>query len=616
MRPLVSMRQAISDAKILGSAFPLQSGQPDSWIVWKAMAIAAMGEKLKPKELAAYRKVTNRETAPTERAEELVIVKGRRSGGTTFSAVVLAYLAALVDYSAVLGVGERASALLLAPSQRQAEIAFQRVEGLFDASPLLSKMIISRTNESLSLNNGVDVEIKAASYRSLRGLTLAAAVADEAAFFQAEGKNTDTEIMNAIRPALMTTRGLLVIASSPYAAKGELFELFSKYYGKDGPVLVAKATSRETNPTLSEAFIARQMERDPVSARAEYGGEFRTDVSGFIDRDKLMAAVDAGVAIRAPSGNHVAFCDAAAGLEESADGDSFTLSIGHAADDGTVTIDLAQEWKPPFNAANVTAEVATILRRYGCDSVTSDGYSVGFLRGELARHGIGHNVSELDKSGLYAATLPMLTSGRVRLLDNETLINQFTSLERRPGANGRDKIDSRGHEDLANAVAGVIAMLSAVKPIAGWGLLEHLRRQAEAAKAEAAPPSVQQALSGEALAQIGNKPQRPADYVMVRVPNGASNISISGGGDYLTEVVDGAMVCWMSPPDARELLSPLNPVFTEANAELVARLGVRVQPRGVRAIDLIAAAEDARPRSPFDRGGHALDALRAVGRWT
>ena len=54
----------------------------------------------------------------------------------------------------------------------------------------------------------------------------------------------------------------------------------------------------------------------------------------------------------------------------------------------------------------------------------------------------------------------MLTSRRVKLLENKTLIDQFCSLERRPGANGRDKIDSRGHEDLANSCAGVIAMLS------------------------------------------------------------------------------------------------------------------------------------------------------------
>jgi hypothetical protein len=226
MKPLISMRDAISDPTLLGSVFPRKAGGTDTWIAWKAMALAAMGEKLKPKEFAAYRQLTQRDTSPSERVEELVIIKGRRSGGTSYAAAMVSYLAALVDYRDALGVGEKATALLIAPSQRQADVAFSRVEGIFDASPLLSGMIVNRTKESLTLNNNVTVEVLAASYRSVRGLTLVCAIADEAAFFMAEGKNTDTEIMNALRPALITTRGMLVLASTPYARAGELHSSF------------------------------------------------------------------------------------------------------------------------------------------------------------------------------------------------------------------------------------------------------------------------------------------------------------------------------------------------------------------------------------------------------
>jgi hypothetical protein len=53
-------------------------------------------------------------------------------------------------------------------------------------------------------------------------------------------------------------------------------------------------------------------------------------------------------------------------------------------------------------------------------------------------------------------------------------------LERKPGANGRDRIDARGgrSEDAANSVAGVVALLAA--PLSGaesW--LEFYRRQVE-----------------------------------------------------------------------------------------------------------------------------------------
>ena len=626
MKALVTMRKAISDRLLLGSAFAVKPGQIDTWVAWRAMALAAVGEPLTETELASYQLLTKRETAPTEPVGEMAIVKGRRSGGTTFCATMVAYLSALVDYTDVLGPGERATALLVAPSQRQAEVAFGRVCGLFDASPLLAKMVEGRTADSLTLSNNVTVEVQAASHRNLRGLTLAAAVADEAAFFQAEGRNTDTQILDAIRPALITTRGMLLISSSPYAAAGELFELHEKYFGVEGaPVLVAKAGSRVTNPSLPQSAIDRAMERDPVAARTEYNAEFRQDVTGFIGRDLLLVAVDDGVGERPPAGNHVAFADAASGLDESRDGDSFTLSIGSAANDGTVTIDLAREWKPPFSAADVTAEVAAILKLYGVDTLTTDGFSSGFVRSELARHGIGHRISELSKSELYLASLPVLTSCRVRLLDNKRLIDQFASLERRPGTNGRDRVDARGHEDLANAVAGVIALLTAAAPVPGMGIFEYYRRAAEAAALEP-PPTVQQEHAGAAVLQIGTRPQRPAYHVMVAVPAGieVSNMIGISGASYLVEVGnDGRRVVWCSEQDALGIIdSPLSGWF-EANAALRSELkererqrGGRPLPgRGMRLADVLQAAEDARPRAWDDRGGMVHDALRAVGRW-
>ena len=50
-------------------------------------------------------------------------------------------------------------------------------------------------------------------------MTCVAAVADEIAFWQAEdgSANPDTEILRAIRPSLLTTRGPLIAISSPYA---------------------------------------------------------------------------------------------------------------------------------------------------------------------------------------------------------------------------------------------------------------------------------------------------------------------------------------------------------------------------------------------------------------
>jgi hypothetical protein len=43
------------------------------------------------------------------------------------------------------------------------------------------------------------------------------------------------------------------------------------------------------NPTLDEAFVQREIERDPEGATAEYLATFRTDVSAAFSPEALVA---------------------------------------------------------------------------------------------------------------------------------------------------------------------------------------------------------------------------------------------------------------------------------------------------------------------------------------
>jgi hypothetical protein len=103
----VTMRQALSDRKLLGSVFASGPLRGDSWIVWRALLVAAMGEPLSADERAAFTRLTGRANEPTERVDEFVTIAGRRSGKSRGISVLVCYLAALVDHSAVLAPGER-----------------------------------------------------------------------------------------------------------------------------------------------------------------------------------------------------------------------------------------------------------------------------------------------------------------------------------------------------------------------------------------------------------------------------------------------------------------------------------------------------------------------------
>ncbi|MCA6112484.1 hypothetical protein [Bradyrhizobium cenepequi] len=63
-----------------------------------------------------------------------------------------------------------------------------------------------------------------------------------------------------------------------------------------------------------------------------------------------------------------------------------------------------------------------------------------------------------SRSELYLDLLPQIMSRQVQLLDNDRLITQLVSLERRTSRGGRDIVDHPpgGHDDIANAAAGAI----------------------------------------------------------------------------------------------------------------------------------------------------------------
>jgi hypothetical protein len=72
-----------------------------------------------------------------------------------------------------------------------------------------------------------------------------------------------------------------------------LWETYRRHYGPDGDseILVAKGTSRDFNPDLSQKFIHRALERDPEANRAEYLAEFRTDVESLLTIEATAGAL-------------------------------------------------------------------------------------------------------------------------------------------------------------------------------------------------------------------------------------------------------------------------------------------------------------------------------------
>jgi hypothetical protein len=456
LRKLVSMREALASPLYFGT---LLAGE--SWAAWRILLIAIVGEKLTKAERAVFKTLTGREREPGEPVEEFWAVIGRRGGKTRASAVLVAYLATCIDYRGILAPGERGVIPLLAASVQQAANAFAFIEGVFTVSPNLKDLLDGATSDTLSLKTGIDISVRPASFRTIRGFTAIAVIADELAFWRSDDSaNPDKEILKALRPSLATTGGPLIGISSPHSKRGELYNTFKRHYGPAGDplVLVAKAPSRTMNPTLPQRVIDRAVEADPEAASAEYFAEFRGDIDVCFSREAIEACVATEVIVRAPLAgvSYRAFVDSSGGSS-----DAMTAAIGHS-ENGKFVLDCVLERRAPFNPDSVVAEFAEVLKEYGVARVVGDRYAGQWPVERFSAYGVQYEPAELTRSELYLALLPLVNSGRVDLLDSPRMVSQFCGLERRTARSGKDSVDHPpgGHDDISNSVAGLIVGLN------------------------------------------------------------------------------------------------------------------------------------------------------------
>lgn len=444
----ITVRTAMTDKALFGGQF---AGA--SWAAWRALVAGFYGLPLDEAETALWRTLTAR-TAPHSAHSELWLVVGRRGGKSQVAALLAVYEAAFRDHRDRLAPGEVATTRVMAADRAQARSVMRYTAGLIESNPMLARMVERQDREAIELANRAVIEVGTASYRTARGYTFAAVICDEVAFWRAEDSaNPDAEIIAAVRPGLATLGGPLIALSSPYARRGELWETYRRHYGKESPVLVAQAPSRTMNPGLPERVVADAYERDPASAAAEYGAQFRTDVESFLTREAVDSAVRPEP-LELPSDRrtrYFGFTDPAGG-----GADEFTLAIGHR-DGERVVIDCVRARKG--EPATITAEFAEVFKAYNVTRITSDKYAGSWPADEFARHGITVEQSAKPKSDLYRDALAAFNSGRVEIPPDARLVTQLVSLERRTARGGRDSIDHPpgGHDDRANCVAGLVA---------------------------------------------------------------------------------------------------------------------------------------------------------------
>ena len=203
-----------------------------TWRSWFVFLAVLFGLPLDDEMRAVYRGCTGRSAEPGKSFTEAWLVVGRRGGKSFILALIAVYLACFRDWRPHLAPGERATVMVIAADRRQARVIMRYTRALIDGVEMLAPLMENETQESIDLSNRVTIEVHTASFRTVRGYSIVAALCDEVAFWRSDDSaSPDTEILASLRPAMATIPdAMLLCASSPYARRGALYNSYRRYY--------------------------------------------------------------------------------------------------------------------------------------------------------------------------------------------------------------------------------------------------------------------------------------------------------------------------------------------------------------------------------------------------
>jgi hypothetical protein len=334
--PQISILDAVDSPALWSGWFR----DPKTWAPWRAFLSVLFGLPLSAADLRLYRQCTGREHPPAGEVHEAWLVCGRRAGKSFILALIACYLSVFRDWRPYLSPGETGTIKIVATDRKQARVIHRYCRALLTQVPAFASLVERSTDDEIVLTNRVTLEVQTASFRTTRGFTIIAVLADEIAYWRSDesSANPDAEIIAALRPAMATIpNAVFLAASSPYARRGELYQAYRQHHGHDGtPVLVWQAETRTMNSTVPQRVIDDAMDRDPARGAAEYLAQFRSDIESFISRE----VVDAALVPRRhelPKLSNVAY----RGFVDSAGGsgmDAMTMALAHRDPSGTVIL--------------------------------------------------------------------------------------------------------------------------------------------------------------------------------------------------------------------------------------------------------------------------------------
>jgi hypothetical protein len=398
-----------------------------------------------------------------------VLRLGRRSGKGRIASLVAVYEATVNGdaHLAAVPPGETVAVVVVASSQRQARIVHRFIRSFLDR-PALADLVVRETVDEIELRSGIVIATLPCHSASVRGLAVAVAILDEAAWwFGVDGSPLDPQqIWSSINPAVAQfAGGKILVLSTPRLSTGWYADLVARAASGRYPDMRAwHASTAEMNPRIPVSFLEAEQDKDPANYRREYLALFESGFGAVFDPITVRAAVIDGLTEQPP---HLALGYVLA-VDAAFVGDRFALALGHRDTRG-LELDVVRGWRgskgAPVQLDPTLDEIAALSRTYRRAPVLIDQFAAEPIRQALRKRGVTvterpwTNESKVDA---VAATRRHLQGGTLALLDHGDLVRELISLEQHPLPSGRPRIaaPSGGTDDYASALLALVAELA------------------------------------------------------------------------------------------------------------------------------------------------------------
>lgn len=427
--------------------------------------------------------------------KELYVVAAIRCGKSLLSAAIAVKIALTIDLTRLrLGKHDKARVSIISVDRDKAGAVMDHLRSATERDDgWLARYVVKKPKPRpdrvlLRRNDGKLVEIVVAAGRkggsSLVSRWTVAAVFDEAARMQ--GQEDGVVNFDDSRKAVIARLGLipgamLVVVTSPWAARGPIYEAVDKNYGHPTihrVVVCAPGPAMNPNTWTPEACEAERLRPDGAY-ETDVLGLFADPESGWLSAVAVNGNTRSAPAVRARPEGTLMYRYVAA-MDPGVAGNAWTLVIAGVEADPSgdemkdkyhVALCWQKQGRPsePLRAREVFAEMAPTLKAFGISSVYSDRWSGHLLAeiGDLA--GVAVDVSQdapEQTSKNYSDFRTLLLDGRLELAPDPVFRADLLSVRKKLLPGGAIKYapmltrDGR-HGDYAPAAVLAIARLRA-----------------------------------------------------------------------------------------------------------------------------------------------------------